>query len=193
LSSNNVDCTNNNSINQIFELPGLKNLILNGNPEISFNLNFLSSINYAESSVLEILLLRNTKLLSLNGIENLPNLKSLDVSENRLTSKWIKFIYLYFQLLTSCYIIGIPLSIYQLKSLERLYLDQNEITGSLSSEIASLMSLKSIDVFDNQLTGSLPSQMMQLSNLEDAEFGRNQFTGSAQQIADIFAVSLTIL
>ncbi len=96
-------------------------------------------------------------------------------------------------LLTSCYIIGIPLSLYQLKSLERLYLDQNEIFGPLASDIASLKSLKSIDVFDNQLTGGLPSQIMQLSNLEDAEFGRNQFTGSAQQIADIFAVSLTIL
>lgn len=96
LSSNNIDCTNNNSINQIFKLPGLKSLILNGNPEISFNLNFLSSINYAESSVLEILSLRNTKLLSLDGIENLPNLKSLDVSENKLTSKWLKSIDLYF-------------------------------------------------------------------------------------------------
>ena len=55
--------------------------------------------------------------------------------------------------------IAIPDGVFQIQSLERLYLDQNSMTGMLPSDIGLLLNLKSIDLFGNSVVGKIPTEM----------------------------------
>ena len=58
-----------------------------------------------------------------------------------------------------------------------LHLTENNLTGTIPTELSSLSSLRDLRLFDNQLTGSIPLELGNLSDLEQLSLGGNQLTG----------------
>ena len=65
--------------------------------------------------------------------------------------------------------------------LERLNLRKNALTGTIPSEIGKLKALYELNMFKNQLTGSLPSSMSGLIGLEKLTLHDNQMSGDASE------------
>ncbi len=59
-----------------------------------------------------------------------------------------------------------------------LYLNQNQLSGSIPPELGNFTSLESLDLFGNQLSGSIPSQLGNLTHLYHFNLGWNQLSGS---------------
>ncbi|XP_048322336.2 receptor-like protein EIX2 [Ziziphus jujuba] len=95
------------------------------------------------------------------SLGNLCNVKSLDLSFNLLNDT-LHLI----ETLTGC----------TAKSLEILYLQGNELVGSLP-DLSQFSSLKELRLADNKLNGSLAESIGQLSNLEILEVSSNYITG----------------
>ena len=55
----------------------------------------------------------------------------------------------------------------------RLYLSDNNLSGTLPAALGNMASLKSLSISDNQLTGQLPSELTQLTNLTLLYFDYN--------------------
>lgn len=69
--------------------------------------------------------------------------------------------------------------IFALRSLQVLTMDGNlKITGTIPSLIGDLMDLEFIDMDTNALTGSLPSELWQLSKMRVIDLNSNEFTGT---------------
>lgn len=111
---------------EIFQLSAIRVLGLTDN---SVDLKF----DGLEQSVkLETLLLSNTRLRSLAGLEKAsPTLKAIHVARNELDGPF-------------------PSSILALKGLHRLFLNQNKLTGSIPTEIATFVGLKELELWDNR-------------------------------------------
>ncbi|HNZ14735.1 MAG TPA: leucine-rich repeat domain-containing protein [Anaerolineaceae bacterium] len=62
--------------------------------------------------------------------------------------------------------------------LERLYLDNNQLTGEIPAVLGNLCNLKTLSLSDNQLTGPIPWEISLLTNLEDLQISRNKLTGT---------------
>ena len=58
-----------------------------------------------------------------------------------------------------------------------LNLEDNNLTGTLPSEIGDLTSLELLDLFDNDLTSSIPAEIGNLTNLESLWLENNSLTG----------------
>ena len=58
-----------------------------------------------------------------------------------------------------------------------LWLDENELSGEIPSELGSLTNLARLYLYDNQLTGEIPSELGDLENLEDLYLAGNQLSG----------------
>ena len=65
-----------------------------------------------------------------------------------------------------------------MKSLKDVQLENNQLNGSLPSEIGNCLRLEKLEVPDNLLTGQLPSSMGGLEKLSSLILDRNNFTGS---------------
>jgi len=63
-----------------------------------------------------------------------------------------------------------------LSNLIKLYLHQNELSGSIPSELGNLSNLESLILSYNNLSGNLPSELSNLSNLTLLEVNHNQLT-----------------
>ena len=87
---------------------------------------------------------------------NLPNLKSLDLSRNRLTE--------------------IPGELGNLSNLESLYLSSNELTG-IPGELGNLPNLETLFLGFNELAGPIPGELGNLSNLKSLDLSSNELTG----------------
>ena len=72
----------------------------------------------------------------------------------------------------------IPSEIGDLKYLKTLSLWTNELTGSIPTEIGKLKDLTSLNLAVNKLTGNIPSGIEKLSNLTSLQLYRNDFTGN---------------
>ena len=73
----------------------------------------------------------------------------------------------------------IPDEIYKLMTdLERLYLWQNEFTGTIPTYVGQLTNMYDFDYGINQLTGTIPSEIGLLINVEYMYFGWNLLSGS---------------
>jgi hypothetical protein len=59
-----------------------------------------------------------------------------------------------------------------------LYLDENQLAGTIPPEIGNLTNLTSLGLGNNQLIGSIPSEISNLTNLERLYLHNNQLTGS---------------
>jgi Leucine-rich repeat (LRR) protein len=59
-----------------------------------------------------------------------------------------------------------------------LYLDENQLSGSLPASLSALSNLVGLSLNSNQLTGSIPASIESLTNLESIELQNNQLSGS---------------
>ncbi|MDQ1355380.1 MAG: hypothetical protein QG657_5690, partial [Acidobacteriota bacterium] len=73
---------------------------------------------------------------------------------------------------------SIPSELGNLSNLDSLYLDNNQLSGSIPSEFGNLSNLKWLWMSGNQLGGNIPSQLGNLSNLLGIFLFGNQLNGS---------------
>ncbi|CAF0824220.1 unnamed protein product [Brachionus calyciflorus] len=157
---------------QLRRLVHLKTLILNDNPLLHAQLRQLPSLNS-----LETLHLKNTQRTLTNipqGLDNLPNLKEVDLSSNGLSI--------------------IPDTIYKIKTLRRLDFSDNNLT-EVSNMIGDLDELVTLNLSRNKLM-SLPSAICKLARLKKLYVNSNylNFVGIPAGIGklgelEIFSVS----
>eukprot|EP01102_Stenamoeba_stenopodia_P003611 TRINITY_DN1378_c0_g2_i2.p1 TRINITY_DN1378_c0_g2~~TRINITY_DN1378_c0_g2_i2.p1 ORF type:complete len:703 (-),score=86.91 TRINITY_DN1378_c0_g2_i2:78-2186(-) len=86
----------------------------------------------------------------------------------------------------------IPTNITQLTSLQQIELSGNAIAGSLPSEIGSLSNLEYLYMIGNKLSGSLPSSFYSLTKLTKLILQNNTLSGSVSPSISNFA-NLTFL
>lgn len=70
-----------------------------------------------------------------------------------------------------------PSNLVQLSNLQYLLLNNNSLSGNISSDIRLLNNLINLDLSSNQFTGSIPSEIGQLINLQSLNLSRNQISG----------------
>ena len=140
----------------------------------------LSSNIYKLQYLFSLDLRRNTVWLPLIGIENATNLKTLYLSETPVKSlAGIGASHLELLHLTSCNITGpLPTELFNVRSLQGLYLNYNRFDGTLPSAIHQLTALREFYLFHNKVSGRFPSEIGLLSNLVVVGVGGNLFTGS---------------
>ncbi len=59
-----------------------------------------------------------------------------------------------------------------------LFLQNNNLSGTLPAELANLSNLMYLDLSDNQLTGSIPDELANLINLDSLNLNGNHLTGN---------------
>ena len=72
---------------------------------------------------------------------------------------------------------SIPSELGNLSHLTSLNLGGNQLTGVIPVELGDILGLTSLDLEDNQLVGSIPSELGNLSHLTSLNLGGNQLTG----------------
>lgn len=138
---------------EIFQLP--KNRVL-GFTDNNIDLRF---DGIEQSEALETLLLSNTKIKSLEGLQHAsPTLKSIHFARNDLDGPF-------------------PKSLLNLSGLRKLFINQNKLTGPIPSGISSLSLLKEVHVWDNRFTGHLPSEFGLISGLQALDIKNNLLSG----------------
>ncbi len=72
----------------------------------------------------------------------------------------------------------IPSELGDLESLELLSFYCNQLTGAIPAELGNLTNLELLFLIDNQLTGIIPPELGNLTNLTDLDLSYNQLTGT---------------
>ncbi|MDO5971993.1 immunoglobulin domain-containing protein [Flavivirga aquimarina] len=72
----------------------------------------------------------------------------------------------------------IPTELGNLSDLEFLHLSTNQLTGSIPISLGGLIKLKTLWCDENNLSGTIPSELGNLSNLENLSLLSNQLTGA---------------
>ena len=65
-----------------------------------------------------------------------------------------------------------------MRSIEQLYLQNNELTGSFPTEIGLLFNLSQLSISHNNIKGSITPKLYNLHNLDLLHLHSNQLTGS---------------
>ena len=164
-----IDLTKNHLVgtisSDIFEIPYLKELILDDNTNIdSIDLNGLQHAQF-----LTTLAMSNTNV----GMNDLVNINSAG------TSSSIEILHI-----TQCKNLqgNLPLSLFDLTNLKELYGNFNKFSGSIPTYIGRLSNLEKVYLYNNDLTGQLPTEFGLLTHLEVLTLGQNALSGSIPQI-----------
>eukprot|EP00984_Skeletonema_dohrnii_P031029 scaffold23040_cov73-Skeletonema_dohrnii-CCMP3373.AAC.1 len=89
---------------------------------------------------------------------------------------------------------SIPTELGELDSLEYLGLFRNQLTGGIPTELGELGSLEYLGLFRNQLTGGIPTELGELGSLEYLYLYGNDLTGGIDGgICDLRLQNLTLL
>jgi len=73
---------------------------------------------------------------------------------------------------------SIPSELGSFSRLRNLYLGENQLSGSIPPELGSLSNLMFLFLYSNQLSGSIPAALGSLSSLQTLYLGENQLSGS---------------
>ncbi|BAP57706.1 peptidase C25 gingipain [Thioploca ingrica] len=123
------------------------------------------------------------------NLSNLTNLQLLWLEGNQLTSgpipEWICQLssLLSLNLSNSQRTGSIPNCINNLTKLEKLYLDDNQLSGSIP-DLAALTHLQVLSCYGNQLTGSIPN-LSTLTQLQELYLHSNHLTGSIPNLSPL--------
>jgi len=150
LSKNGLSGTPSSSV---FKLQSLTELNLLGN-QISFSFDGIS-----EAKQLTILNLAETNLDTVAGIGAATSLTELHLTDNDLQGS------------------DVFTELFLLTNLRVLYLNFNQLEGSIPSEIASLQNLEALYMFNNRLSGELPASIGSMQKLRILALSENNFSG----------------
>ncbi|XP_017985305.1 PREDICTED: LRR receptor-like serine/threonine-protein kinase GSO1 [Theobroma cacao] len=164
----------------IFHLPNLMLLNLEGNGELNIYLP-----NFNQSNHFELLDLSLTNLFGAlpNSIGNLVSLKDLDLSGTSLSGALpnsfgnlvsLKDLDLSYTSLSG----ALPNSIGNLVSLEYLDLHYTSLSGALPNSIGNLVSLKDLDLHQTSLSEALPNSIGNLVSLEHLDLSFTNLSGA---------------
>ena len=67
------------------------------------------------------------------------------------------------------------------KVLQQLYVDMNQLSGSLQSEVCQLSGLTALHAHSNVLSGSLPSELWELTRMSTLHIHSNRLSGYLPQ------------
>lgn len=73
---------------------------------------------------------------------------------------------------------SLPTELGLLESLKTVNFDSNRITGKIPNSITALTNLTSFSVESNRLTGKIPSKISELVNIAELKLNHNEFSGS---------------
>lgn len=129
-----------------------------------------------QSTSLETLLMSNTKLKSLEGLQHASvTLHSIHAARNGLDGAF-------------------PKHLLNLPTLEKLFLNQNKFSGTLPTEISSMSTLKDLRLWENRLTGHLPSELGLLGGLEYLDLTKNSLSGPIpEEMGQMTAINTLLL
>ena len=140
---------------EIFMLPYLRELNVKDN-DVEFQFNGIQN-----AKQLTHLMVSNTTIYSLNGINNATGLIEFHASDAELAGSAMLDM------------------IFQLINLKTLYLSYNTFASTLPSTIKNLKYLEYFDCYECGLIGTIPaSDLIQLSNLKELSLGENSFSGN---------------
>ncbi|KAJ6868229.1 LRR receptor-like serine/threonine-protein kinase FLS2 isoform X2 [Populus alba x Populus x berolinensis] len=134
---------------------------------------------FANMTSLRALDLSNNQLQGdLSFFGRMCNLNVLHISENNLTGELSQLFQDWHECVES--------------SLEILYLDRNQLQGSLP-DITRFTSMRELDLSGNQLNGSLPERFSQRSELVLLNLNDNHLTGSLTDVAMLSSLKVLVI
>lgn len=71
----------------------------------------------------------------------------------------------------------VPVALSNLDSLQRLYLQNNSLTGTLRFQAGKWLNLEQLQLGYNKIKGSIPLELYNMTSLSDFRFESNQLTG----------------
>ena len=163
-----VVCNESNQVIDLFlpanrlygEVPGtlfmmamLKTVDLSNN-----NVRLPNFLEISQAKRLNVLMASNVRIQSMEGIEQLTNLRELRIDGQMLEQT-------------------LPIELFRLTSLETLHLQHSKFNGSIPSEVGLLTSLLDLNIYGNLLSGQLPKAIGALTKLQALDLSENQFDG----------------
>ncbi|KAK7267354.1 hypothetical protein RIF29_20024 [Crotalaria pallida] len=128
-------------------------------------------------------------------LNNLHNLKHLDVSDNYLVGE-IPYDLppnaTHINMACNFLSMNIPHSLSTMKKLRHMNLSHNFLSGPIGNVFTGLDNLKEMDLSYNNFTGDLPSSFGSLTNLDSLFLQNNRFTGSVTYLAQLPLIDLNI-
>ena len=131
-----IDLSSNHLVgttpDEVFDLPYIESLAFRDNTDLQ-----VSFANIRQAQYLKTLIISNTQVTNLDGIEQATALETLHITNLGITG-------------------SIPLNIFQLSNLKGLFANFNKLSGQIPDQIGNLVLLEELYLYENDLTGQIP-------------------------------------